>query len=455
MIIETFDLSASKIDVSYCIDDETKERQLYLNGLRDIPRLKEIQEITSASCAIVAFGPSLNDTWNEIYKFKNIITGSGSHKFLLDKGVNPDSFDNWWHMECDPRDHKIKLLGKPHPKIQYLIADTCHPKLFDVLKDYNVKMWHIYDSKLMQTMPDYYKRGEVCVTGGSNVGIRQLTMARVLGFINIHVLGLDFSFPEPEEGKLPQQHAAFHPKCNANIAKIVIEDKTYFTTQVMIHYAREFWHEVQLLPDIKVVLHGNGMLQHWALTKAQEPKQRVTMKSVALVIPEVISNDYVELNRQLHESSHEYGTYSFRHAKTVIKLKESLNTSSVLDYGCGKGTLGQRLPFPIWEYDPAIPGKDKAPRPADLVTCFDVLEHIEPEYLDNVLKDLARCVLKIGYFTINMAPSSKTLADGRNAHLIQKDEAWWKEKLSEYFLLVNNSIIKKGPQLFIIVAPKK
>ena len=46
-----------------------------------------------------------------------------------------------------------------------------------------------------------------------------------------------------------------------------------------------------------------------------------------------------------------------------------------------------RLTFEIKEYDPAIPGKDSLPEPADIVVCSDVLEHIEPNYLLNVLVD--------------------------------------------------------------------
>jgi cyclopropane fatty-acyl-phospholipid synthase-like methyltransferase len=125
----------------------------------------------------------------------------------------------------------------------------------------------------------------------------------------------------------------------------------------------------------------------------------------------------------------------------------------VLDYGCGKGYLAKEIPFPIWEYDPAIPGKDATPRAADLVACLDVLEHIEPELLDFVLDDIRRCVKQIGYFVIHTGPSSKTLADGRNAHLIQQTATWWGERLQQFFTVAK--VIENGPLLHVIVAPKK
>ena len=85
------------------------------------------------------------------------------------------------------------------------------------------------------------------------------------------------------------------------------------------------------------------------------------------------------------------------------------------------------------EYDPAIVGKDQEPEPADLVVCTDVLEHIEPDYLDEVLLHLRTKVKKRLFFAISLRPAGKTLADGRNAHLIVESAEWWLDRLSPYF----------------------
>jgi hypothetical protein len=53
-----------------------------------------------------------------------------------------------------------------------------------------------------------------------------------------------------------------------------------------------------------------------------------------------------------------------------------------------------------------------------MVACIDVLEHIEPKLLENVLDDLQRVTREIGFFTVSTVLAEKTLADGRNAHLI-------------------------------------
>ena len=61
------------------------------------------------------------------------------------------------------------------------------------------------------------------------------------------------------------------------------------------------------------------------------------------------------------------------------------------------------------------------------------MEHVEPPLLENVLADLRRVTKNIGFFTVHTGPASKTLSDGRNAHLIQQSATWWLTKLSAYF----------------------
>ncbi|MGI9504503.1 MAG: methyltransferase domain-containing protein, partial [Geminicoccaceae bacterium] len=109
---------------------------------------------------------------------------------------------------------------------------------------------------------------------------------------------------------------------------------------------------------------------------------------------------------------------------------------SVLDYGCGKGTLGEgfrrRYPFCRFaEYDPVT--RPDWPDPADLVVCVDVLEHIAPEYLEKVLDHLSELTLRAGFLAIATRPANKTLPDGRNAHLIIESNEWWQSKIAEHF----------------------
>lgn len=144
----------------------------------------------------------------------------------------------------------------------------------------------------------------------------------------------------------------------------------------------------------------------------------------------LITEEYRILNRDLHRTNQHYGTSGQKWAELVSKLAKNMKALNILDYGCGRTTLSRALPdFHISNYDPALVGLDASPEPADLVVCTDVLEHIEPECLDDVLDDLKRCTKRKAFLVVATRPAKKFLADGRNAHLIQMDARWWLERL--------------------------
>ena len=134
--------------------------------------------------------------------------------------------------------------------------------------------------------------------------------------------------------------------------------------------------------------------------------------------------EYEALQRQLHEDA-SYGTSGHKHAQRITQLAQQLQTRDVLDYGRGKGTLAKSMPFKIHEYDPFVPGYDADPEPADLVVCSDVLEHIEPDCVVDVLQHLHALTKRALFIDVACRPAKKVLADGRNAHLIQWEPRKW------------------------------
>lgn len=150
---------------------------------------------------------------------------------------------------------------------------------------------------------------------------------------------------------------------------------------------------------------------------------------------QLISEEYRGLNEDLHKSVPEYGTSGKKWAANIYELSVALGTKDILDYGCGKSTLSNNLPFAIQQYDPSIKKYSSRPVAADIVVCTDVLEHIEPEHLDSVLDDLKSLTRKVAFFTVATRPAKKTLADGRNAHLLQHGVDWWLPKFWSRFII--------------------
>ena len=162
--------------------------------------------------------------------------------------------------------------------------------------------------------------------------------------------------------------------------------------------------------------------------------------------------------KKLLQHEHSTSDWGIMAGKMIDKLEAFLSengATEVLDYGAGSSSFKKSLTLDtvkVYEYDPGVPELDIVPDPKEYTICIDVLEHIEPELIDSVIKDLARVTKKKGYFTIAMYPAQRILKDGRNAHLILEDTSWWVTKLCNYFNITNLKEVNK--QLEVEVSPK-
>jgi len=170
-----------------------------------------------------------------------------------------------------------------------------------------------------------------------------------------------------------------------------------------------------------------------------------------------ISPEYREQQKKLHENPN-YGVASIQFAQIVIEIAQQTGLKSISDYGAGKCNLQKKMhelgktDFQYFPYDPSFPEYGKAVA-ADLVCCIDVLEHVEPEYVEAVLQDLATITTNMGFFTIHTGPAIKSLSDGRNAHLIQELSSWWLPKLCQYFEI--NQLRGTPGGFLVLVTPRE
>lgn len=163
------------------------------------------------------------------------------------------------------------------------------------------------------------------------------------------------------------------------------------------------------------------------------------------------SKKYVKQLKKLHEDKQSFGSKASELNK-INYILSTHNLNSVLDYGCGKGTLIKTIKSTnpniiATGYDPGNEEFLQEPTPHELVSCVDVLEHIEPELLDNVLKHLDSLSEKFLYLEISCFPAKTLLPNGKNAHLIIEPPEWWKSKLISYFKEENfmfERVVDKG-----------
>lgn len=151
---------------------------------------------------------------------------------------------------------------------------------------------------------------------------------------------------------------------------------------------------------------------------------------------ELITDAYRAQNEHLHATTN-FGVTAPRFAEHIKEVAQACGARTFLDYGSGKNKWVERMfpGKPVQSYDPCVPELAADPQPADLLVSCDVLEHIEPELLGNVLAHMAKNTLKAAFLTIATRPAKKVLSDGRNAHLIVQGADQWLPLLMAHWQL--------------------
>lgn len=151
----------------------------------------------------------------------------------------------------------------------------------------------------------------------------------------------------------------------------------------------------------------------------------------AIKAEELATPEYRKLLQHAHATTN-WGRGGASWVEQIAARAKELGTTDVLDYGAGGRTLAPALvKFGIKckEYDPGVEAISTPPKIADLVSSTDVLEHVEPENVPNVLRHMYLLARKGAFLVIAKQPAKKVLADGRNAHLVCESAEWWMAKL--------------------------
>jgi hypothetical protein len=175
---------------------------------------------------------------------------------------------------------------------------------------------------------------------------------------------------------------------------------------------------------------------------------------------DLVSEEYKATLENTHkQTNHRWGQSAPAYTKELVSFIRKNEIKSLLDYGSAWGSLKNSFKESnileelesFKEYDPGYPEKCNNNIPQEFVVCVDVLEHVEPELIENVLDDLQRCTERVGFFVIATRLAKQILSDGRNAHLIVQPREWWEPKISERFNILKSSVNGIGDVLLYVV----
>jgi len=211
---------------------------------------------------IACYGPSLGSTLQHLIDeskdtTRDIVSVSGSHDFLIDRGIIPD-----FHVECDPRPHKANNIAKGHPNVDYLLGSMVHPVLMDKLQGQNITLWHP-SGEFNGQIKDDLEPDALFVGGGSNVGLRSLVLFYVLGYRSFSIYGMDCSFTD--DGQMwAGAHAQKANPIDHGKIETLCDGRRFITAPLYIAYANGFFDSVKVMPDAEFRVFGDSLLKAMA-----------------------------------------------------------------------------------------------------------------------------------------------------------------------------------------------
>lgn len=159
------------------------------------------------------------------------------------------------------------------------------------------------------------------------------------------------------------------------------------------------------------------------------------------------------------------------HYVTDLLDQLALPSFKVLDVGSGRGQLIQRIRqrhpgahitsadlsrFNDERVDEFIrcdlsvaADRDRLAGPYSILTCTDVLEHLDKSYVDAVLERFARLA---GLSVLAIANHSDVI-NGVELHTIQEDHRYWEALLSRHFEILDRQYMYDGRLYMYVVTP--
>ena len=409
--------------------DEDREHNIRTNSALEIPWIKA-EEPHNGVAVLVGGGPSVADHLDQIRELQGlggtVFACNAASQFIRTHGVVPS-----YQVIADAQPQTTALVDKKADK--FLLASQVNPATLDVAMAHGqVSLWHLNIDELEILLPSRRVRrgGYAIVLGTATVGDLCLRLAYVMGYRIFHIFGFDSSHRNGES------HAYKQPM-NNSIPNTTVEwgNKSYYTSVAMKAQAEHFQVTARILKDdgCNLSVYGDGLLQDMYHTDSSTMSEKQVYKLMW------------QYDNYRHSSPGE------RVVDQFVEVVQPLDGAQIIDFGCGTGRASLALrakgynpllvdfadncrdqeailmPFLEWDISQRIPLK------AMYGFCADVMEHIPPGQVDNVLGNILECCEIGAFFKIATCDDVHGhLFAGRPLHLSIHPLSWWAERLEPH-----------------------
>ena len=445
------------------LNDEGIVEQVSRNALlHDVPNLRG-KIYRSETMVFIAGGPSLNEFVDEIRaKCEDpqyeVYTSNKTCQWMIANGMKPK-----YHVIIDPKEGKKADL-EYDADVTMLLGMQCHPAVFAEAQARGRKVFKFLAASTTRknnTVSDMDAAKAaitaqdpelIVIGGGSMCGTRMIYFSHALGYRRIEFYGMD-GCCQILPNKVINNYAYPKARGEAIIDVVAANGRTFHSTPSLARQADELVKLIENLPGLDIVIHGDTFMSN----------QLAMYQELTKPSPDRITPEYRELQQKMHEITPRYGVSGANHAARVFmagaQIVRKFGKCDILDYGCGKETLRTAMEdaFPpisgmtLRGYDPGRLGFDTEPKQAQVVVCTDVMEHIEPQCVDAVLRHICELTEHVAIIDVSLIPAQKTLPDGRNAHISIHNKDWWLSYFRKYFVIVEQA--DSALELLVVCQP--
>lgn len=149
-----------------------------------------------------------------------------------------------YYAACDPQKEIADFLKDPPKDTIYYIASKCHPDVFRVLRDRDVRVWDV---------GDFVPGG---VPTAVSITLTSLNLFSRLGWRRFNVWGWDGCYKDGKDHAVPQRHVGDN-------RILEVGDLRFETTTTWAAEAQDALYILPLLEflGVEVNIHGDSMIQ--------------------------------------------------------------------------------------------------------------------------------------------------------------------------------------------------
>jgi hypothetical protein len=163
----------------------------------------------------------------------------------------------------DARPENVRFVQNPKLETQFYVASQCDPCVFDALEGFKVDLVHVQTEGVYEYLESERERPVHLMGGFTTVGMLAMILAKLKGYRQIYLFGMDSSYSDGE-------HHVYEQESNdgENVITATIHETKYKAAPWMCQQVRDFQNLAREFAQEDVVIEvcGPGLL--YAMAKA-------------------------------------------------------------------------------------------------------------------------------------------------------------------------------------------